>query len=415
VASRRRLLGLLAGTHLADDLYQGVIPASLPFFIADRHFSYAAASGLVLAATLTSSVLQPLFGVLADRRNMNWLISGGLALAAVGAGLSGLGSSYALVWCAVALSGIGVAAYHPEAARAARAAAGESSSGMSVFAVGGNLGFATAPLIVTPLLAAFALDATVLLALPGLVMAAVVLTRRRAITAVTTARGMAGGGASLGRDRWPAFLRLTAVEIVRSAIFFGLAAYIALYWNTHFQASQTTAGVALTLFLGGGAAGTLLGGWLADRIGRVATIRLGYLALPFILVGLRLADPGTALVMATLAGAACNVPFTVLVTLGQDYLPNRIGTASGVTLGLAVSAGGLVNPVFGVLADAHGPAAVISTIAALPVLALLLALTLPTLAKDERDHPWRRPLRRRHAAATGDPSGTHGEAAEKMT
>ena len=384
-APRRRLLTLLSGTHLADDLYQGVIPASLPFFIAERGFSYAAASGLVLAATLTSSILQPVFGFLADRRPMTWLISGGLALAAVGAGLSGLAESYVLVWLAVALSGVGIAAFHPEAARAARAAAGDSASGMSIFAVGGNLGFATAPLVVTPLLAAFALHATVFLAIPGLVMAVVVLARRRTITAVTRSAGLAGGGAKVGTDRWPAFLRLTAVEVVRSAVFFGLAAYIAIYWSTQFGASPTMAGVALTVFLAGGAIGTLLGGWTSDRIGRVATIRLGYLLLPFILVGLRLSGPIGALVFALLAGIMAYVPFTVLVTLGQDYLPNRIGTASGVTLGLAVSAGGLVNPVFGVLADARGPAAVLWVIAVLPVLAFLLALTLPTLAKDRRE------------------------------
>jgi FSR family fosmidomycin resistance protein-like MFS transporter len=384
MADSRRLLTLLAGSHVSNDLYQGVIPASLPFFVLDRGFSYAAASGLVLAATLASSVLQPLFGFLADRRPLTGLISGGLALGAIGAGLSGLAPSYALVWLSVALSGVGVAAFHPEAARAARAAAGDSATGMSVFAVGGNFGFALAPLIVTPLLAAYALHATVFLAIPGLVMAGVTLTRMRSITESTRAAGLAGGAKKAGGDMWPAFLRLTVLEIVRSAVFFGLAAYVALYWTTHFGASTAVAGAALTVFLAGGAVGTLFGGWAADRIGRVATIRLGYLLLPFVVVAMRVTPEVPAFACALLAGAAAYLPFTVLVTLGQDYLPNRIGTASGVTLGLAVSAGGLVNPLFGIVADAHGPATVIWVIAPLPILAFAIALTLPTLAKDRR-------------------------------
>jgi FSR family fosmidomycin resistance protein-like MFS transporter len=99
---------------------------------------------------------------------------------------------------------------------------------------------------------------------------------------------------------------------------------------------------------------------------------------------MRLTPEIPAFGFALLAGAAAYLPFTVLVTLGQDYLPNRIGTASGVTLGLAVSAGGLVNPLFGLVADASGPATVIWVIAPLPILAFLIALTLPTLAKDRR-------------------------------
>lgn len=394
MSPRRRLLLLLSGTHVADDLYQGVVPAVLPFFIIERGFSYAAVSGLVLAATLTSSVLQPVFGYLADRRPMTWVISGGLALGGIGAGLSGLFDSYALVWLCVALSGVGVAAYHPEAARAARAASGDSATGMSIFAVGGNLGFALAPLIVTPLIAAFALQATVFLAIPGLVMALVVVVRRRSITEATEAAGMAGGKEGRGTDMWPAFWRLTAVEIVRSAVFFGLAAYIALYWTSHYGASIAAAGFALTVFLAGGAVGTLLGGWISDRIGRVATIRLGYLVLPVVLVLMRVSPEAPALALAFAAGVVAYIPFTVLVTLGQDYLPNHIGTASGVTLGLAISAGGLVNPVFGVIADSSGgPAAVIWVLAVLPVLALLLAWTLPSLPKDRRVrlvHPVRR-------------------------
>ncbi|MFB9840559.1 MFS transporter, partial [Actinoallomurus acaciae] len=115
----RRTLTLLVGTHVVDDLYQGAVPALLPFLVAERHYGYAQATGITLAATFLSSILQPGFGVLTDRRRAPWLVGAGLLTAGVGIGLCGLGGGYWTTWLAVALSGVGVAAYHPEAARAA--------------------------------------------------------------------------------------------------------------------------------------------------------------------------------------------------------------------------------------------------------------------------------------------------------
>jgi FSR family fosmidomycin resistance protein-like MFS transporter len=113
----RRGLGLLTVSHVVDDLYQGAVPALLPFLVLERGYSYAAATGVTLAATVLSSVVQPAFGVLADRRPLPWLPAVGLLVAGVGIGLAGLGNSYWWTWAAVALSGLGVAAYHPAAAR----------------------------------------------------------------------------------------------------------------------------------------------------------------------------------------------------------------------------------------------------------------------------------------------------------
>ena len=91
---RRRAIALLAAAHLFDDVNQGVIPALIPFFIAERGFTIAAAAGLVLAANASSSVLQPLFGQLADRRSAPWLVPAGLLLAGTGVSLAGLAPTY---------------------------------------------------------------------------------------------------------------------------------------------------------------------------------------------------------------------------------------------------------------------------------------------------------------------------------
>ncbi len=136
---------LWALAHAVDDLYQGLVPSVVPYFVLDRHYGYVAASGLTLAATLGSSVPQPLFGVIADRRNAGWMAGAGVGLAGLGLSVAGLVPGYAAVWCAILLSGLGVAMFHPAAGKAARQDAGDSAAAMSLFAAGGSVGFFLAP------------------------------------------------------------------------------------------------------------------------------------------------------------------------------------------------------------------------------------------------------------------------------
>jgi FSR family fosmidomycin resistance protein-like MFS transporter len=168
------------------------------------------------------------------------------------------------------------------------------------------------------------------------------------------------------------------VEVTRSVNFFGTSTFIELDWIAHLHASRPVAGAALTCFLTGGVAGTLLGGRLADRFGLTRTVMVGNAAAIPAMIALRVCPgAGVALVAALGAGVTVRIPFSVLVKLGQDYLPSRPGTASGVTLGLAVSAGGLAAPVFGSVAAAYGTPAVFTLLCLLPVPAVALSLLLP--------------------------------------
>lgn len=369
----RRGVALMSASHVVDDLYQGAVPALLPFLVAERHYTYAAVSGLTLAATVLSSVAQPAFGWWTDRRPRRWMVATGLLTAATGVGLAGLFSSYLVTWLAIALSGLGVAAFHPEAARVARRAAGNSNKAMSVFALGGNAGFALGSLVTTPVLIVAGVRGTVLLAVPAVVMALILATRLNGVL-----DGPDGRRRSVplptGVDDWPAFLRLTLVVVVRSILFFGLVTFLALYFIDELGASQGEGGAVITIFLVAGVTGTLLGGWLADRAGRLASLRVGFVLAVPALAGLVLApNRPLAFVFVVLTGVAVFLPFSVFVVLGQDYLPNRIGTASGVTVGLAVSIGGLFSPVLGLLADLTDLRVALSILIALPLLALALS------------------------------------------
>ncbi|MER7495252.1 MFS transporter [Streptomyces pharetrae] len=356
--------------HACVDVYQGAVAALVPYFVAERAYTYAAASGVVLAASLLSSVVQPLFGALTDRRELPWLLP--LAALAGGAGvaLCGLGGSYALTLAAVALSGVGVAAYHPEAARVARLAAGGSHTAMGWFSLGGNMGFALAPLLVWAVVAGGGLGASPLLAVPALVGAALCTA---AVRAVGPRAGQAAGArVGCGRDDWPSFLRLSGAVVCRSIVFLGLSTFVALYVRERTGGGEPAGTAALFVLFAGGAVGTVVGARLAERYGRLTVVRRSYALTVFAVAGV-VVVPGPAVYgFVALASAGLYVPFALHITLGQDYLPGRVGTAGGVTLGLTVSVGGLAAPVLGALADAASLRVALAPLVVLPAVGVLL-------------------------------------------
>ncbi|AIR96521.1 MFS transporter [Streptomyces glaucescens] len=356
--------------HACVDVYQGAVAALVPYFVAERAYTYAAASGVVLAASLLSSVVQPLFGVLTDRRELPWLLP--LAALAGGAGvaLSGLGGSYALTLAAVALSGVGIAAYHPEAARVARLAAGGSHTAMGWFSLGGNVGFALAPLLVWAVVAGGGLGASPLLAVPALAGAVLCAA---AVRAVGPRSGRAAAGRTDGgRDDWPSFLRLSGAVVCRSIVFLGLSTFVALYVRERTGGGAAAGTAALFVLYAGGAVGTVAGARLAERYGRLAVVRRSYALTVLAVAGVVLV-PGPAVYgFVALASAGLYVPFALHITLGQDYLPGRVGTASGVTLGLTVSVGGLAAPVLGALADATSLRTALVPLVVLPAVGVVL-------------------------------------------
>ena len=364
---------LWAAAHAVDDFYQGLIPAAVPFFVLDRHIGYVGASGLATAATLGSAVPQLAIGVLADRWRLAWLAPLGLALAGTGAGLAGLVPAYPAIFALLLASGVGVAMFHPPAGRDARRAAGGSATAMSYFAAGGSVGFFIAPALATPALEQLGIGATALFIAPALAMALLLLRRQRR-TEVAAAHG---GPAHAGADRRGMFAMLICVEFARSTVSFGVNTFVSLLWIRHLGASSALGGFALTLELAGGVLGTLAGGRIGDRFGSVRTIQIGNtLLIPALVAVLACHDKYGALPLIFLAGLVTNIPFAVLVKLGQDYLPSRPGTAAGVTLGLAVSAGGLFMPLLGLVADRHGPQGAFAVLAVLPVIAIALSTAL---------------------------------------
>lgn len=362
--------------HGATDFAQGTVPALLVYLVPKHDLSYTLAAAVVLVATFSSSIVQPVFGHWSDRRGAMWLLPGGVAVAGVGIALAAVAPSYPLLLLAVLLSGLGVAAFHPEGAKFASYASGaRRASGMAVFSVGGNVGFAIGPVLGAALVVALGLEGGLLLAIPGLVVAAVLIREGRYL-----GRFASGGGDSvtgpLAPDRPRALALLLVVVALRSVAHYGLFTFVPL-WEVSQGASEERGTVLLSLFLFAGAIGTLVGGPLADRFGRRVVLVVTHaatvpLVIVYVLVGGIVSD-----VALVLAGAAIISTFGITVVLSQEYWPSRIATAAGLSVGLAIGLGGIFAISLGAVADSVDLETAMLAIVAGPALAAVLALGLP--------------------------------------
>ncbi len=381
---RPSVLRLMLG-HGATDFYQAAVPALVPYFMATFNLTLARGASAVFAATILSAVLQPYFGWLADRRATPWLTMTGLILAASGVALAVLAPTFELALAAVAVAGIGVAAFHPEATRAVNMFSGDrKGTGMSFFTIGGNIGFALAPIIVVPLAnpqSRGVLAALCLLALP----CAWILSR--AMDALPRERGhatrTAAQTASLPHDAWGAFALLGIAIGFRSMMVVAMNTFLPTYWSRNLHVTLRSGALALSMLLTIGLIGVFVGGKLADTYGAKRVILGSFVAVgpAFWLLGAAHSVLQAWIALPLLAFALF-APGGVMVVLGQAYLPRHLGTASGVTVGLAVTFGGLAAPMLGRVADVYGLHVMILLLAACAPLTVLLAWLLP----DRRHH-----------------------------
>lgn len=383
----RKGLWALTATHAANDFYTGAVAALLPFFILHAHYSYAGAAGITLAATALSSIAQPVFGFLTDRFSLRWLGLAGMLVAGMGIAISGLvADSYIAVWIVIAISGLGVAAYHPAATAEAREVGGASTSSMSLFSVGGNVGVALAPSAVILVVNMYGLRGTALLIIPAILLGIVYL--RVSWQSMFRPSFVAGKASTATprpamHDDWRAFAWLTSVLAMWSIAYVGTSTFISLYSIERFDASAGTASIALSIFPAAGAVGTLAGGWLADKLGRLPVVRTGYAIAAISMLGIALAPSQLAVIFATTAlGIGLFIPFAAQITLSHSYLPNRIGMASGVTLGLTLSLGGVISPLLGNIADHTDVQTVFYITTGLVVLGFSLSFLLKERSSD---------------------------------
>ncbi len=375
-----KALAILSTAHLVTDMNQGALPALLPYFKEALNLSYTTAGVILLFSNVTSSVIQPAFGYLSDRRPLGWLLPIAPLIACLGMAITGFIGSYPILLLCVVFYGTGVASFHPEGFKTASFFTGEKkATGMSFFQVGGNLGIGLGPVYALLLVTSFGLKGTLGIVFPGILMGAILLISLPWLTApvrVAFNKAREMEKPPLTRKEIVPLLFLIAVVTARSWVQLGLVSYIPFYYITYLHGNPLYAGKLVSTFLIAGALGTLIGSPLADRWGHKRFLSLTLiLAFPFLLLFYNLEGSILFLILA-IAGMVLVASFSVTVVMAQTLLPQRLGMVSGLMVGFAIGTGGVGVTVLGAIADRWGVPMALKTIILLPLVGFVLSLLI---------------------------------------
>ncbi|MGI6405763.1 MAG: MFS transporter [Syntrophaceticus sp.] len=396
---RLGLLFLLSFGHLVTDMMSGALPVLLPVLKSEFSLSYTKLGVIILISNVISSVIQPVFGIWSDRKVILWLLPTGCLVAALGMAFVGFAPSYIFVLLAVAVSGIGAAAYHPEGSKQAFLISGErKATALSIYSVGGNIGHALGPMIAIALLGFGGRQGMAWLLIIG-IFAAFLLSHylpvvQRFVVQNSNVQSKTDTSVRQNADShvsknvikkgvlYGLFLLLMII-VLRSLVHIGLTNFIPLYVEEYLHGSKEYGGLLLTVFLLSGALGTIVGGPVADRIGRKKIMVLSFLLVVPLLWMFLFSSGIWTLLFAALSGFVLISTFSVTVVYAQELIPHNVGLASGLTLGFAFGIGAIGGLAFGAAADVWGVPAVLKAICLLPIPAILLAIALPNERKRE--------------------------------
>ena len=384
----------LSFCHLLNDMMQSLVPALYPILKTSYGLSFAQVGLITLAFQFTASMLQPVVGFYTDRRPQPYSLTVGIAFTLVGLLLMSRAHSYPVILLAAGLIGMGSSVFHPEASRVARmAAGGRYGLAQSLFQAGGNIGSASGPLLAAFVVVPHGQSSIAWFALAALVAIVVLLqvgawyTRQRAAAGATAAP--ARGRAASARPALPLSRRrvVGAVAILVALLFSknvysaSLGSYFTLYLIDKFQLSVQTAQLYLFAFLVGVVAGTIAGGAVGDRVGRIPVMWFSILgALPFALI-LPYANLFWTAVLAVLIAMIMASAFSAILVYAQELLPGRVGLAAGMFYGFSFGLGGLGAAALGKLADLTS----IGTVYRLTPFLLLLGLLTAFLPRRPGD------------------------------
>jgi FSR family fosmidomycin resistance protein-like MFS transporter len=278
------------------------------------------------------------------------------------------------------MTGVGVASFHPEGFKTAYFFTGDKkATGMSLFAVGGNLGIATGPITGLALVSYFGLKGTLGLVIPGILIAVILFFNLSWLfSPVKSAHKEAKKQTKtpVTRNQKTTFLLLISIATVRACTQLGLATYIPFYYINYLKGSPLYAGKLVSTFLIAGALGTLIGGPLADRWGHKKFLLITLsLLFPLLLLFYNSSGFITFIILA-ISGMVLISTFGLTTVMAQAVLPHHLGMASGMMVGFTISAGGIGVTLLGLIADAWGVPMAMKTIFVTPLIALALTLLL---------------------------------------
>ena len=365
--------------HCINDFGQGSLAALIPFFIANFGLNYYQSASIIFCNTIVASVAQPILGYVADRWRVPWFIPVGFSITLVSISAIALATSYEMILALSLLAGVGAALFHPEAALLVnRMQSNELGNAMGRFAVGGSAGFALGPLLAggVYVFGGQFLWLFTAIALIGVLLYVYAFTGSAATDVIGESKSSAKS-TNTGANDWVSFGKLFFVIASRSILFSVLSIFIPILYITVINGEASASSLALTMYFAMGAVLTYMGGALSDKLGFLKTVRLGNLIfLPSVLVFIFVPN------IWGFFGAMIPMAFGVfsqygpITVLGQKYLAKNAGFASGITLGLGITLGGLVAPYIGHLADIYDVQTALMTLIPVGLMGLLMSLWL---------------------------------------
>ena len=377
---------LLFFSHLWVDASQNIVPVVAPKLKEVFALDYFQIGLLMMVLNLTSSVIQPLFGFISDRRSTGWFVCLGVLWTAVAMGLLGWSPNFYTALFLVGLSGLGTAAFHPRAYVATYQVSGSRQGfGTAIFATAGNIGFAIGPMLGSFLVLGYGLHATICIIIPGVVIFLLVfmypgdfLKREKA----KHNKSQVDASGTPFPIPWVALIAVCTIVALRSWANISFVAYLPMYFETQGIALETGSAL-LSVYLISAAVAGLYGGHLSDRVGRRLVVVTSLLLYTPITAMMILSGGWVLWALVAASGAALLCSYSVTVVMAQELLPRHMGLASGLILGLAFGTGGLGSALSGYLADILGLRAVIWILAIAPLAGLLLA---PLLKNPQERH-----------------------------
>ena len=371
---------LLSLSHMVTDLSQGALPVLLPSLKTALDLSYTQIGVIVLVQNLTSSIIQPLFGMITDKVSLPWLLPISIFLSGLGLSITGFMTSYPTLLLSVIIGGLGVAGFHPQASKSVHFVSSDALRGrsMGLFSVGGNFGMAVG--------ASFMMFLTTL---PGGLYNSVWFVVPSSITALLIWRYLdkvspqSFQRAGKLETAKPKFIRLQPLLILLTFIFFrstlhaGLSTYIPIYYVNYLNGSPIYAGYLLSLFLIGGVFGTFVGAMLSDKFGRKTILTFSMVIVLPMVAAIPFTSGVITMILLVFTGFSLISSFATTLVLSQEMMPGYEGMASGLTIGLTIGLGGVGVTVLGYIADMYGVPAVFRIMPILPLIGLLLSSLLP--------------------------------------
>ena len=386
-----KLILILSVSHLFMDVTGSALPAIMPLFKTALSLNYAQIGSVIMVSNLTSSIIQPCFGYFSDRMQIRWLLPVSVLLTYGGFSLTGLSSSYGLLLTFVIFNGVGVAVYHPESFKITHYFTGSRmATGMSLFQVGGNLGLALGPLLVTYAMQMAGVRGTLLFLVPGALMLGMLLCFVGELTMPFKTEKSAGTKparslSATAENPWRSMGLLVGAVAMRSWAHMGLITFAPFYYITVLKGDPIGAGRLVFAFLMGGALGTIGGGLFADRIGHKSFVALSLLcSVPLLFLFLKVSGMWVFIVLF-FVGVVLISSFSVTVVMGQTILRDRLGMASGLMLGFVIGIGGVGAGLLGLVADRWGILTVLRLIITMPAVGLIpLLMVSDPMKKPEK-------------------------------